>query len=98
MVYTRHQKQLNWNSNRIHLQERGTNQDVDEGSDDDGPVSAEERVGDESPDQRRERRRARPGVHVRRRRGRGLAERPRQVSYQVRRDPVVREPLRHFHT
>lgn len=75
----------------------GADRDVEHGGGDDGAVAPEPGVGDGGAEERQHGRGARPRVHRRGRRRRGLAERAGQVADQVRRDAVVREPLRHLY-
>lgn len=75
-----------------------TNQDVDDRSNDNGTISAQIGVGDETADERQQQRRAAPGIDVRRRRRRGLAQRPCQIAYQIRTYSIIRESLRHLST
>ena len=78
--------------------ERGTtHQDVDERGNKNGAVAAEKRISHKSTQQRQQLRRARPRVHVLRRRGRWLPQWIRQIRYKVAAYPIIRKPLRHFH-
>lgn len=79
------------------MSKRGTNQNIDKRSNDDGPVTSQVRIGDEGTEERQQRRRPRPRVDVLRRRRRRLPQWPRQVGYQVRRYPIIRKPLGNLH-
>lgn len=75
----------------------GAHRDVEHGGGDDGAVATEPGVGDGGAEERQHGRGARPRVHRRGRRRRGLAERAGQVADEVGRDAVVGEPLGHLH-
>jgi len=74
-----------------------SDQDVDEGSEYDSAVAAEKRIGEESPKQRKQGSSSRPHIHVLCGGGRALTERPCQIRYHVPLNPIIRNPLRHFH-
>lgn len=76
---------------------KNTNQDVDERGNDNGAVTTQKRIGDECPQQRKQRRGAGPGVDILGGGGGGLAEWAGQIGDEVRADPIVSKPLRHFH-
>lgn len=77
---------------------RETNQNIEKRSESNGTVAAEKRVGDESPQKRQQKRRSAPSVDARRRRRRGLSERPSQIRYEVGGDSIVGESLPNLHT
>lgn len=73
-----------------------TNQKVEGGRKDNGPIPAEIRIGDERPEEWKHRRHSGPRVHRGSRRRCRLAEGPRQVGDQVGGDAGVRRPLRYL--
>lgn len=73
-----------------------TNQDIDERREHNGEISAQVGIRYEGSQQGKDRRNARPQVHVPRRAHRRLAQQPRQIRYQIPRYPEIREPLRYF--
>ncbi|KAF7825001.1 Protein NRT1/ PTR FAMILY 5.16 [Senna tora] len=68
---------------------RESNQNVDEGRNNDGAVTAKKRIGKKSTQKREQRRRSRPDVDVLRRRYSGLPQWARQIIYQVRIDSIA---------
>uniref|UniRef100_A0A0A8YEF8 Uncharacterized protein n=1 Tax=Arundo donax TaxID=35708 RepID=A0A0A8YEF8_ARUDO len=87
----------------VERRERGDGQhahahDEEEGGEHDGAVPPEPGVGHARHQQRQHRRHPAPRVDRRRRARRRLPQRASQVADQVRRHPVIREPLRDLHT